>query len=145
MIFCRQRLTKNWWVLKARKFSIAFLGWMIFVTWASLSTFSQDDTPKIDIPHFDKVVHFCFYFGAAVLGTLFARETWCGRSPLHKTLVYVVFGAAAFGILIELLQYNFTTDRQGDIFDALANTCGAMAGALGMKLLFSNKRGLNWK
>jgi VanZ family protein len=132
-------------VLKAKKFGIAFFGWMFFVTWASLSTFPDDGTPDIDIPHFDKLVHFCFYFGAAVLGTLFVRESFHKRAPLMQTLMYVILGAVAFGILIEVLQYNFTANREGDFYDALANTFGAIIGAWAMKLLFSDKRGLKWR
>ena len=132
-------------MLNARKFSIAFFGWMIFVTWASLCTFPEDEASSINIPNFDKLVHFSFYFGAAVLGTLFVRKAWTGRPPLTKTLSYVVIGAAIFGIIIEFMQFYFTTDRHGDVLDALANTCGAIAGAATMKALFSNKRGLKWK
>lgn len=118
---------------------------MIFVTWSSLSSFPDDDMPNFDIPHFDKFVHFCFYFGAAVLGTFFVRETWHAKSSLAKTLVYVVLGAVAFGIGIEILQFTFTADREGDFYDALANTCGAITGAGAMKFLFSDKRGLKWE
>ncbi len=118
---------------------------MALITWASLSTFSDDDTPDINIPHFDKVVHFSFYFGAAVLGTLFVRETMRDKPALAKTLVYVVSGAIIYGIIIELLQYTLTDDRQGDIFDALANSCGAIIGVLAMKWLFSKPKGLKWK
>ena len=132
-------------MLKAKKFSIAFFGWMAFVTWACLTTFPDDGTPGLDIPNFDKVVHFCFYFGAAVLGTFFAKETWHGNLSLVRTLIYVVIGVVFFGIIIEILQHTLTTDREGDILDALANTCGAIAGATAMKVLFSSKRGLNWK
>ncbi len=118
---------------------------MAFVTWASLSTFPDDGTPNIDIPNFDKVVHFCFYFGAAVLGTLFIRESFLGEFPLARTLIFVTLGAIIFGILIEVLQHSFTLDRQGDPFDALANSCGAILGALAMKWLFSRPKGLKWK
>ncbi|KKN51038.1 hypothetical protein LCGC14_0626510, partial [marine sediment metagenome] len=102
-------------------------------------------TLGLDIPNFDKVVHFCFYFGAAVLGTLFAKETWHAKRSLVGSLIWVVIGVVLFGIIIEVLQHTLTTDREGDILDVLANTCGAIAGATTMKLLFSNKRGLNWK
>ena len=132
-------------MLKTKKFAIAFFGWMAFVTWASLTTFPEDDVPDINIPNFDKLVHFGFYFGAAVLGTFFVRETNHGNSPQMKTLVFVAFGAIIFGILIEVLQYNFTYDRQGDPFDALANSCGAILGAMAMNWLFSRSKGLKWK
>ncbi len=132
-------------MLKTRRFAIAFFGWMAFVTWASLSTFPDDDTPGINIPNLDKVVHFGFYFGAAVLGTFFIRETTHGKSSLVRTLIFVALGAIIFGIIIEVLQYSFTLDRQGDPLDALANSCGAIMGALAMNWLFSRPKGLKWK
>ncbi len=145
MVFYPRPNIKRWWVLKTRKYAIAFFVWMAFVTWASLSTFPEDDTPDIDIPHFDKAVHFCFYFGAAVLGTLFIRETTHGKSPRIKTLIVAAVGAIFFGILIEVLQYSFTLNRQGDPLDALANSFGAIIGALAMNWLFSRPKGLKWK
>ena len=132
-------------MLKRRKFAFAFFGWMAFVSWASLSTFPDDSTPGINIPHFDKVVHFGFYFGAAVLGTFFIRETSLGKFPLVKTLMLVALGTIIFGIIIEVLQYSFTLDRQGDLYDALANSCGAILGVLVMNRLFSRSKGLKWK
>jgi len=118
---------------------------MTLITWASLTTFPDDDTPDINIPHFDKVVHFVFYFGAAVLGTLFVRESMRDKPALVKTLVYVVSGAIIYGIIIEVLQYTLTDDRQGDIFDVLANSFGAVIGVLAMNWLFSRSKGLKWK
>lgn len=132
-------------MLKTRKYAFAFFGWMTLITWASLTTFPDDDTPDINIPHFDKVVHFVFYFGAAVLGTLFVRESMRDKPALVKTLVYVVSGAIIYGIIIEVLQYTLTDDRQGDIFDVLANSFGAVIGVLAMNWLFSRSKGLKWK
>lgn len=118
---------------------------MAFITWASLSTISEDDTPDINIPHFDKVVHFGFYFGAVVLGAFFVRETTLGEFHKVKTLLYVALGAIFFGIIIEVLQDSYTLDRQGDLFDALANSFGAIIGALAMYWLFSGPKRLKWK
>ncbi len=118
---------------------------MAFVTWASLSSIPGEHTHDFDIPHLDKVVHFCFYFGATVLGTFFVRETVHGRMLLAKTLLFVVLGAIMYGIIIEVLQYNFTLSREGDPLDALANSCGAISGALVMKWLFSGVSRLKWK
>lgn len=117
---------------------------MAFVTWASLTTFPKDDTPSINIPHFDKMVHFGFYFVAAILGTLFIRETTHDKASLMRTLIFVTLGAIIFGIIIEVLQYSLTLDRQGDPFDALANSCGAIMGAMAMNWLFSSSKGLKW-
>ncbi len=132
-------------MLKTRKFAFAFISWMTFVTWASLSSFQDDDTPDINIPHFDKIVHFGFYFGATVLGTFFIRETAHGKSSLIKTSIFVALGAIIFGIIIEVLQYRYTLDRQGDVFDALANSCGAIIGVLAINWFFLGSKGLKWK
>lgn len=118
---------------------------MIFVTWASFATFEDSDKPDIEIPHFDKFVHFCFYFGMAVLGTLFVYETVRKGIPLVKTLVVVTVFAIGFGILIEILQHNFTLQRQGDPMDAIANSCGAIVGSFAMKWLFSSGSRLKWE
>lgn len=118
---------------------------MTLITWASLSTMPEDSTPNIDIPHFDKVVHFSFYFGAVVLATLFVRETFNVRPALVKTLACLVISAIVYGILIELLQYYFTRDRQGDPMDVLVNSCGAFFGALVINWLISRSKGLKWK
>ncbi|NNE76188.1 MAG: hypothetical protein HKN31_03855, partial [Pricia sp.] len=108
-------------MLKERKFTILFLGWMVFITYASLHSFEDTDTSKFDIPYADKIVHFIFYSVAAVLATLFVREISKGTFPLVKMLWFIAFGAIVFGIIIEVLQYTITADREADFFDAVAN------------------------
>lgn len=118
---------------------------MVFVTYSSLATFPETGTPRIDIPHFDKLVHFVFYFIAAILATFFVRESTNGNFPFFRTLWLVAFGAIVFGIIIEVLQYTLTVDREGDLLDALANGLGAVFGTWAMKSFFSGKRRLKWK
>ena len=132
-------------MLRTNKFSLLFLVWMAFVTWASLATFHEKSAPGIDVPHFDKLVHFSFYFVAAVLGTLSVREIAHGRTPVTKTLVWVAFGVIVFGIIIEGLQYGYTPDRQGDLYDVVANSLGAIGGAAALKWLYSGGGGLKWQ
>ncbi|CAM3531947.1 VanZ family protein [Zobellia roscoffensis] len=132
-------------VLKNHKYTIAFVGWMMFVTFLSLASFSDTDTADIDIPNLDKVVHFSFYFGAAFLAVLFIKEITNGTIELRKAVFLAVIGAIIYGIIIEVLQYSFTADRHGDILDALANSVGAIFGSLAVKSLFSSERWLKWK
>lgn len=139
------QITMRLSVLKHRKFTIAFLIWMVFITYSSLATFPETDAPRIDIPHFDKLVHFVFYFVAAILATFFVRESTNGNFPFRKTLWFVVFGAIVFGIIIEALQYTVTVDREGDWLDACANSLGAVVGTWAMKSYFSSQRRLKWK
>ncbi|MBT9188017.1 VanZ family protein [Zobellia russellii] len=138
-------ITNHLLVLKNNKYTIAFLGWMVFVTFFSLVSFSDTEADNIDIPNLDKVVHFSFYFGAAFLAVLFIKERTKGSVELRKAVLYAVVGAIIYGIIIEVLQYSFTADRHGDILDALANSVGAILGSLAVKSLFSKERWLKWK
>ncbi|MGB5555255.1 MAG: VanZ family protein, partial [Flavobacteriaceae bacterium] len=93
----------------------------------------------------DKAVHFTFYFVAVVSGVLAIREHTKGDADLKRTLIYALIAMVVFGIIIEVLQYKFTVDRTGDIYDGLANSLGAFGGSLAAKFLFSRQGLLNWK
>lgn len=118
---------------------------MVFITFSSLSSFEDIDSPRFDIPHLDKAVHFTFYFMGTVLGVLFLRERTRGAMKLTKAILIMLFATIFYGILIEFFQYLFTAERTGDVLDGLANTMGSLCGALLMKFYFSRKRGLKWK
>ncbi|NNE02340.1 MAG: VanZ family protein [Eudoraea sp.] len=105
----------------------------------------DDSTSMIRIPHFDKVVHFFFYFTASVLGCLLGREQTLGRIRRSKVIWMTVTGLIIYGILIEVIQSNYTTYRSGEAMDIVANSIGAIIGSLFIKLLFSNKSQLKWK
>ena len=130
---------------KGYLYRIAFLSWMVFITWSSLFSFEDDDLPSFKIPHLDKAVHFTFYFVAAVLGVLAIREYSKGNVDYRKSLGVTFFAMLIFGIIIEVIQYVFTLDRMGDIFDGLANGIGAFCGVLAMNFPFSKNSRLNWK
>lgn len=56
---------------------------------------------------------------------------------LHKNvLVKILIITSVYGFAVEIMQELLTTDRHFDIFDALANSTGAVAGSLiSVKLL----------
>lgn len=137
-------LTKNLLVPKSPFFTIAFFGWLAFVTYASLASFSGMDTSSFNIPFADKIVHFIFYFTAAVLGVFSVREQVKWSVTLGKALLLLFFFTLVFGILIEVIQYNFTENREGDVFDALANGFGGLIGVLASRFLFSKNGFFNW-
>jgi VanZ family protein len=86
-----------------------------------------------------------FYFVACILGILFLRERSNGKINLVKTVITMVFATVVFGILIEVIQHEYTVQRIGDVYDALANSTGSICGALAVKFFFSRKRQLKWK
>jgi VanZ family protein len=93
----------------------------------------------------DKLVHFTFYFIAALLGCMVLREHTKGQLRLLKAMGIVFVFCVIYGIIIEVFQRELTIDREGDIMDALANTLGALIGVGIIKILFSGKTTLKWK
>ncbi|MEO1010120.1 MAG: VanZ family protein [Bacteroidota bacterium] len=116
---------------------------MMLVTFASLYSFEPDQTPRIQIPHFDKGVHFTFYGVAAVLGIFSFRDRLKKGLDIRKLGFLLGISLFVFGIIIEVIQHKYTSRRTGDIFDVLANGLGALAGIGILKSGFSSKKGLN--
>ena len=118
---------------------------MMFVTFSSLFSFGEVKPPKIDIPHLDKAIHFTFYFVACITGVFFLRERYKGSMNFRKALLVMVVFTVVYGIIIEVLQYTMTENREGDFLDAMANALGGFCGAIATKWYFSTQRGLKWK
>lgn len=84
--------------------------------------------PSVDIPFFDKIVHFGLFFIGAVLLGIALRCTFTFSSWLHLLLVVAVL--ALIGGMDEWHQV-FTPNRSGaDPGDWLADLAGAFCGAL---------------
>ncbi len=83
--------------------------------------------PKWNIPHFDKVAHFGFFFVQSVLiSLLFYYQT--GKSFL--LLIFIsTFWAFVYGGTIELLQGAFF-NRTADVYDLCADILGGLFGAM---------------
>jgi len=139
--------TKKSLVPKRPFFTFAFFGWLAFVTYSSLTSFSDIDTESFgfEIPHADKIVHFIFYATASFLGVFFLREQRRWSVKLRKALVLMFFLTVAYGIIIEVLQYSYTTSREGDVFDAIANSFGSFCGILASSFLFFRKGLAEWE
>jgi VanZ family protein len=129
-------------VRKKHLYAFAFIGWMVFVTFSSLYSFEGSGLSKFNIPYGDKVVHFIFYFVAAVLGSLFFIETKEEKSMLIKYLKILALSLIFFGIIIEVIQETMTVNRSGEVFDALANSIGVILGIIGIFTQFQGQRGL---
>lgn len=125
---------------KIGSFTILFISWVILITGLSLFDFNSDE-PVVEVPNFDKLVHFTFYFGFVVFGWLALKQ----RKSMHialKNLLALIGVAIFFGMLIEVLQYALPVDRAAEFFDILANTLGAIAGGLLIKTYISRSKKL---
>lgn len=126
-------------------FTIGFICWIVIITVLSLSSFEDIDTAGISIPHLDKLVHFFFYFIAAILGVLLIKEQTKGRLNLSRSIIFATLIVIIYGIVIEVIQDTFTQSRSGELYDVLANSLGAFLGAGLIFKLFSGKTQLKWK
>ena len=107
-----------------------FLFYWLPVIVYCLAIYIQSDLPSIEhIPTFefsDKVLHFCAY---AVLGLLFYRayQTLRIKSDPRMLILISIASASLYGISDEIHQY-FVPFRDASIWDAVANTLGAICG-----------------
>ena len=88
------------------------------------------DLPNISILNFDKLAHFSVYF----LLSLLMYYGWKKQNSflaLHRqTFIKILLLTSTYGFAVEIMQELFTVDRHFDIFDALANSIGAVAGSM---------------
>ncbi len=112
------------------KFTILFIGWMVFITSLSLFSFSSEKEDDLWFPHLDKMVHFTFHLMILILGALSLKEMapklWNGRNGIAILLLFSV----SYGLLIEFLQWVMPFDRSAEFWDVLANLTGAFMGGL---------------
>lgn len=113
-------------LLSERNYLLAAIFWTILI--AILCLVSLNELPPITtFKYKDKIIHFLFYFVFVFLW-YFAL-----KNKNVKILKIVVF-AIVYGIIIEALQSVVTTNREADVFDALANSFGACSAFLILKL-----------
>lgn len=92
---------------------------------AALSLLPPQDLPKVrQFPGFDKVVHFLMYFIFSILACWAIKVE---HSNLRMALI--IFGAAGWGIVMEILQLTMHSGRSFSYYDILANCIGVLSGA----------------
>ena len=105
---------------------------ILTVLWTGLVAYlclvSSESLPKVNVFEFDKLGHFSFHFGITILWFLFWKTTYRNENKyaLLKAFLFSFF----FGVAIELMQHYFTTTRNGDVLDVVANTNGSLIAVL---------------
>ena len=86
------------------------------------------EIPKIGLfAHFDKLVHFVFFFVFFLLWKI-------SRSNYSNGSIIILCLAIVYGFSLEFYQLYFVAGRSFDTWDGIADTIGAVSG-----LLFYNK------
>jgi len=84
-----------------------------------------------EVKNSDKIIHVLFYIILCL--------SWLFYFKSHKKLktkFIVALGVLIYGIIIEVLQSDFTTYRTGSFFDVLANSIGIMIALLVFEKLY---------
>ena len=111
-------------MVKKNKFSILIALIIMYLSLADSHTF--DKVSFINIPNFDKIVHFVMYFVLMFVITFENRKTIKG--PVN--LIFIGLIPFFYGILLEILQSFLTVNRTGSIYDALSDIAGIMVSIL---------------
>jgi len=84
-----------------------------------------------EVKYSDKIVHVLFYLTLCLSWLFYFKSK---QKIKYKFLVaFVIF---VYGIIIEVLQSDFTTYRTGSLFDVLANMVGIIFGLLIFEKLY---------
>ncbi len=102
--------------------------WAAFILY--LCMMPSGHLPRINIPNFDKIVHFTFYFVLAILMYWGWLKQQAFPSLHSRALIKILVIACAYGLLIEVLQETFTTTRHFEWLDEGADAFGAAVGCL---------------
>lgn len=109
------------------------LFWTISIAYFSLKTITIKQTTFL---HFDKIVHFVFYFVFVILWK-WVQISNTKNSSLKLKHLFII--AILFGVFIEFLQHFFTKNRYAEITDVIANTIGAAFGYFLLHIVLKNK------
>lgn len=105
------------------KFTILTSLMIFYLSLAGSQTFGSG--AFINIPYIDKIGHFCLYFGLMAVIILEHRKYF--RDTRHLLLISLI--PVGLGVVMEFFQMLLTSDRRGEVLDAIFN-CAGIATAL---------------
>jgi VanZ family protein len=114
---------------------------LIFIG-SALSGDTLNSVKLINIPGFDKFIHFVWYF---FLFLFLAAGTykWQGKTKILFSVVILVI-CIVYGGMLELLQGNVFTKRSEDVYDFIANSSGAIIGSILFSYLYRRRFWKKW-
>jgi len=111
------------------KFTILTTLVIIYLSLAGSQTFGAG--AFINIPYIDKIGHFVLYF--VLMAVIIFEHRNYFRDTRHLLLIALV--PICFGVLMEFFQMLLTSDRQGEILDAIFD-CAGIGSALYIWLVY---------
>lgn len=90
----------------------------------TVSLIKLNNVPDIGVSFGDKIFHFLAYFVLTLLW--FYTFLYAFKFKSKKAIFFAAILSVLFGMIIEVLQENMTASRSLDVYDAVANTLGAL-------------------
>lgn len=91
-------------------------------------------TPFLNIPHFDKLVHFGMFF---ILCILLFRPV---KQFTPNFYFWTPILALVFAVALEFLQQKITKSRSSDVYDLWANSAGLAVAVMFYRLFVNGKK-----
>ncbi len=118
----RKRAHVNTWT------TAALIAWVVVVFFVHVVPIDPNKARTIDIPHFDKLIHFTLFL---VLALLALRRRIAHPRPMSSSAVgWIILTCCVYGIALELFQPLAGTHRSSDVADGIADVLGVMVGAI---------------
>ncbi len=120
-----------------KKFWLSIIWTIIIIVFCSLPSSNLPRTSIINIPHFDKILHFGIYF---ILSLIILYELKIKTSK--NKMVFIITGLFSFtlGLLIEIEQQYLISSRTGDLYDLIADILGTVIGIIFFQVLITVSR-----
>jgi len=94
-------------------------------------------TSMIEIPYFDKMVHFGLFF---IMGIFLIAELRYQTKLSRISIAFITFALITiYGGVIEVLQENYFTNRSGDFWDLCADVAGGITSVFMFSFLKKQK------
>ncbi len=117
----------------ARLLRVLAYGYTLFIIAASLGKFAINIFPQ-KVNHSDKIGHFIAYSVFAFIWAFFLIKA--KGVKINNSILFSLLWSVSFGVVMEFCQWVFTSYRQFDYYDMLANTAGSVMGLLFFYIYF---------
>jgi VanZ family protein len=94
----------------------------LIIIYLSLSPAKDFDNVKINIPNFDKFIHFMMYL--SLMSVIIFEHRRNIRN--YKSILQLAIFPVCLGITLEILQILLHNGRTGSIYDEMANLTGLL-------------------
>ena len=106
----------------------ALIAWVVVVFFVHVVPIDPNKARTIDIPHFDKLIHFSLFL---VLALLALRRRVAYPRPMSSSAVgWIILTCCVYGIALELFQPLAGTHRSSDVADGIADVLGVLTGVI---------------